>query len=426
MQSVATVSHALILLWRSLPKLSTIDKSYLNFINAIKNKETLEGYCSDMREMRRFFGYRVYGQFLEGEVEAMEDNMIRFVLSKEGTVSSSRVRRMTAAARLFYDMNRKTLNWKFINRHIKKTKKIKDEAYNHAQVGQMVKIATRREKVLVLGYASTGIRRAAMPDIIKRNLIPIDKYGIYKIVPYEGEDEEYTTYSSPEWRQAVDDYYAYRERCGEKIDGNSLLIRDEFDRNDIIHARAPERLDEERVSDVLTDLAEKAGLRVKVKLTEGMKPGRIRHKVKAVHGLRKFWDTQMTLSGVSPLWTELLEGHKIKGMKHHYLRPSDEELLYGSNDSKFLGYTAAIDRLTIDPGNRAQKENLKLKDELKNAAPKDMVADLMMQNKSVTDALAEEQKNRGSDKKQIDKLTGMVEMLMAEKYGKKEFTDVQG
>jgi hypothetical protein len=134
----------------------------------------------------------------------------------------------------------------------------------------------------------------------------------------------------------------------EKITPNSLLLRDEFDREDQLRARSPNPIDPETISDIITELMEKAGVRTRVKLTEGVKPGRIRHKVKGVHGLRKFWDTQMTLSGVSPLWTELLEGHKIKGMKHHYLRPSDEELLQGSNDSSFLGYIAAIDRLTIN------------------------------------------------------------------------------
>jgi len=147
-QSASTISHTLILLWRSLPNLSTVDKPYLNFVGAIKNDETLEGYCSDLREIRRFFGYRVYGQFLEGTIEEMEDNMIRFVQSKEGKVSSSRVRRMTAAATLFYYINRKTLNWKFINRHIKKTKSTKDQAYTHEHIRKMLDIAKQREKVL--------------------------------------------------------------------------------------------------------------------------------------------------------------------------------------------------------------------------------------------------------------------------------------
>jgi hypothetical protein len=71
----------------------------------------------------------------------------------------------------------------------------------------------------------------------------------------------------------------------------------------------------------------------------------VRHEIKAIHGLRKFWDTQMTLSGVSPLWIELL-GHRIKGMKHHYLRPADEELLEGND--KVNGYIHTLDSLTIN------------------------------------------------------------------------------
>ncbi len=169
---------------------------------------------------------------------------------------------------------------------------------------------------------------------------------------YEGDEEEYVTYCTPECRRAIDEYFAYRERHGEKVTPDSFVIRDEFNRQDHFSVAYPRQITANTISVVMTELMEKAGVRTRVRMSEGMVRSQVRHEIKAIHGLRKFWDTQMTLSGVSPLWIELLEGHKIKGMKHHYLRPTEDELLEGNDRVK--GYVHAIDLLTLDPASRLQ------------------------------------------------------------------------
>lgn len=80
----------------------------------------------------------------------------------------------------------------------------------------MLEKADERERVVILLMASTGMRVGALPCLKIRNLERIEKYGLYKITVYEGEDEEYITYCTPECARAIDSYLDYRQRHGER------------------------------------------------------------------------------------------------------------------------------------------------------------------------------------------------------------------
>src|SRR5437867_4006052 len=83
----------------------------------------------------------------------------------------------------------------------------------------------------------------------------IEKYGIYKITVYRGDQEEYRTYCTPEAKKAIDAYLEYRLRSGEvckrvaeahshgekrceknerHLDPDAPLFREQFDRRDSI------------------------------------------------------------------------------------------------------------------------------------------------------------------------------------------------
>jgi integrase len=340
------------------PAISYGSQAWVNFVNLLDNKETLTGYTHDIRQYIGFLKLQDPAELLKGTAEQQENLAISFIMSLKGKRSVSRIRRIMAAVKAFYDINRVTLNWKFILRHVGKGKTLKDTGYSMDHIRKALAVASLRNKVLLLVYTSSGVRRAALPELRKRHLIPIDKYGIYKIVVYENDEEEYITYCTPECRAVIDEYLEYRARYGERITPESLLVRDEFNREDQFRAAKPQPLKASTISTTMIELFEKAGVRQRIKLTEGQTRFDVHQSIKGVHGLRKTWDTQMTLAGVQPLWVELLEGHRIKGMKSHYLRPTDEQLLEGSD--RLYGYAHAIDYLTIDDSNRLKRANVKL------------------------------------------------------------------
>ena len=180
---------------------------------------------------------------------------------------------------------------------------------------------------------------------------PIDKYGIYKIVVYEGFDEQYYTFCTPEARLAIDAYLDFRRRF-EKVTPDSWLFRRDFDPQREIEAATVKRATDVGLRYAISNLMVECGVRPKVTLTEGKEPYLVQHEMKVVHGLRKFFDTQTTLSGISPLWVEMFDGHDIK-LKESYFKPTEADLLEGND--KMHGYTAAIDALTINEENRLKK-----------------------------------------------------------------------
>jgi site-specific recombinase XerD len=287
-------------------------EAWAKFIDALHNAETRTGYTHDLRQYIQFLSLKDPAELLKATKEQQEDQAIRFIVSMRDKRSSSRIRRVMAAVKLFYEVNRVSLNWKYVLRNVKKGKTLKDESYSIEQIRKALQIASLRNKVLLLVYASSGVRRAALPELRKRHLTPLEQYGIYKIVVYEGDEEEYITYCSPECRTIIDEYFEYRTRFGERITSDSLLVRDEFNREDQFRAAKPRPLKASTISTTIIELMEKAGVRQRIKLTEGQTRFDVHQPIKGVHGLRKTWDTNMTLAGVSPLWIELLEGHRIK------------------------------------------------------------------------------------------------------------------
>ena len=133
-------------------------------------------------------------------------------------------------------MNDLVLNWnKIIEYKGEFKRRQKDEAYSREQIETILQICDIRSRAVVLIFASTGIRIGALPELKLKSLMKIR--DLYQFTIYEGYDQEYTTFCTPECAVAIDNYLSFRERQGEKFDGESYLIRQEFDINDLEQIR---------------------------------------------------------------------------------------------------------------------------------------------------------------------------------------------
>jgi hypothetical protein len=90
--------------------------------------------------------------------------------------------------------------------------------------------------------ASTGNREGAISDIGVGHLVSIEKYGIYKVIDYEGYEERNFTYCTPETRVMIDEYLAFRKRYGKDINAKSPFSREQFDKNDLFEIKNPKSL----------------------------------------------------------------------------------------------------------------------------------------------------------------------------------------
>jgi hypothetical protein len=280
--------------------------------------------------------------------------------------------------------------WKRIIRTMPKVKLYSnDRAPTVEELRKVVGFMDYRIKPIIYVMASSGIRVGAWDSLKWKHVRPItsaeyltwkraqeirekrhsdivitkedeEKIVAASLLVYADTADQYTSFMSPEAYHALKDYMDFRARYGEKITGNSWLIRDVFP---VVDAKRPsaEEINERKerkknrknnydfgggssggenygyqvtngdatkpmkfTSDAIKHIILRAlyVTGVRSELPEGVK----RHEFKADHGLRKFFDTRASYAGVPRRAVELLMGHNL-GVTSSYLRLSEYELL---------------------------------------------------------------------------------------------------
>lgn len=213
------------------------------------------------------------------------------------------------------------------------------------------------------------MRIGAIPGLRLRNLEKVESdYNIYKITVYEGFNEEYITFCTPECTRAIDEYLKMQQQYGEKLTQDSFLIREQFDVRDPFAISKCRQLRSNTLTKKLIDLAERSVIREKEILVEGSnrKRAEMRKDVPIAHGFRKFFTTQLVEADLKTELRWLLEGHNLRGNDSHYIRVSEKRLQEE--------YEKAINNLTINKENRLKRtvEILKIDKSQLEAISKDV------------------------------------------------------
>ncbi len=320
-------------------------RAFQLFSRSINNERTREDYEKVLKQFLQFCNLTNIEEILYTEREC-ENKIIDFLLyQSDRGLSKSYINKCFCGIRRFYEINDYDLKWTKIKRFVSsKQKRKKDRPYAREELQGMMEHADLREKIIITLCSSSGIRIGALPFLKIGHLEPIAVQGftIYKLRIYEGEVEEYITYCSVECRKYIDEYLSYRQRYGEVIHKDSPLIREEFNTKKKDGASIqPKQMAYHWIRQLMRKLKKLAGVPSTEIIYEN-------------HGLRKFFDTTCTKSGVNTLFVEMMMGHKLAGMKSHYFKPTESDLLEGND--KMLGYLAAITELTINDENRLEGE----------------------------------------------------------------------
>lgn len=348
-------------------------KAYRNFLDGIHTAVTNEDYSGALQTFINWSNVSDPDKLLDGGIEDMEDRVMAFIKAQqEKGLAHATIRQRLAALRHFYDMNRITLNWKFI---IKKglgrgTPPKRDRAYKHSEIAALIEGAKFRDAALILVASSTGIREGAIADLNFSHIREITTlYGkAYRFVVYEGTNDEYITFCTPEAAKALDTYREYRQRYEEVISLTSPLFRNDFNKRLLASVQNVKRLTDLGIRDIVYSLAVSAGIRNPVKIGNNKdveKIGSIRHEVKIFHGMKKFATTNMIRAKVESTYREFMLSH-IKGRKE--LKVGELEMIYDRpEDSDLLKeYTKAIPFLTISNEERARLELVETKEKLRS------------------------------------------------------------
>ena len=150
----------------------------------------------------------------------IESQIIDYIMSlRNNQVSYATIQFLVAPIFTFYQLNDVILNRKKVSRYMGEYKRVvKDHTYTTEQIQQALQTADVRVRMVILLLSSTGARIGSLPSLTLGNLTKIPQYNLYKLVFYEGTNNEYYTFTTRECAlTGIDNYLSYRERCGEKI-----------------------------------------------------------------------------------------------------------------------------------------------------------------------------------------------------------------
>ncbi|MGH9979864.1 MAG: hypothetical protein ACRD8Z_29090 [Nitrososphaeraceae archaeon] len=339
---------------------------YQWFLNSLSNPQTKAKYDFELNCYRKYLGLTSANELITPElidspaaIREVDDQIIRYLqhLNKTEKLAPATIGLRLSAILYFYMINRINLNRKYISRFKSVRKRVRkgDLTYSHKQIQQILSKANKRDRMIILLLASTGMRIGALPTLTIGNLLKVQVKGyppslhIYKIIVYEGEHEEYYTFTTFECAQAVDDYLKEREHFGEQLQMDAPLIRAEYNYSIPERIQKPAFLTTGGMQRLLDRLLIGSMVRVKhVGRREG--EGKwVLHNVMKSHGFRKFTITQMKLAKVDFSDREYLVGHKgSRGLDVNYDRTSEEDRL--------SEYLKAMDLLTINDENRLRRQ----------------------------------------------------------------------
>ena len=268
------------------------------------------------------------------------------------------------AAKLFCEMNDlTTINWKRISKGLPRAKNFSssDRAPTIEEIRKLVEYPDRRIKAVVYAMVSGGFRLGAWDYLRWKHVSPLvnEKSEIIaaKLVIYAEEPEEYYTFITPEAYNALKDWMDFRASYGEKINGESWVMRDLWQTSNMNYgakwglATYPKKLHSIAVKRLLNRALWEQGIR-HTPLAAGVK----RHEWKAAHGYRKFYKSRAE-QVMKPINVEATMGHDL-GISQSYWKPTEKEVLED--------YLKAVDLLTInDVKSTLQKQMVELTEKSK-------------------------------------------------------------
>lgn len=144
---------------------------------------------------------------------------------------------------------------------------------------------------------SSGIRVGAWDYLKWKHIVPVkkeDKMLAAKVIVYAEERDQYYSFITPEAYQALQDWMDFRSSYGERINGDSWVMRDLWKTTNITYgaklgyAKTPVKFQSSGIRNLIAKALFQQNVRPLLK--EGQK----RHEFKTAHGFRKFFKTSRT------------------------------------------------------------------------------------------------------------------------------------
>jgi len=320
-----------------------MQRSLIIFEESIKTEATRKAYLYQLEQFRKWTKIKDFDSLLQAPQKQIQELLEDYVMHLKRKISPNSVPIYYAPIELFFVMNDITINYKKLRKLFpKKIKKGNERGYTIEEIRKIIKNAkSKRNRSIVLLFASSGIRLGAIPGILLKRLSKIGKNS-YAIKIYEDETDEDFVFTTPEATKAIDEYLDEREKDGEYIDQESPLIRTSY------------KLGIEKAKTCNLDALAHIMARL-VSCIDRKKRGN-RFDVPKDHGFRKFYGTVIKdTQGITPTMSEKLINHVgVVQLDGSYFKPTKEQM--------FEAYQKTISGLTID---QAEKHKAQIESQQK-------------------------------------------------------------
>ncbi|MGH9993361.1 MAG: hypothetical protein ACREBU_01920 [Nitrososphaera sp.] len=201
------------------------------YLNRLKNFFDYLGIEGDVKTQARAFVIA----FQEKGKNWVYANVMKFLTfqkerAERGEVSNSSVHNYYKPLKLFLEMNDIELPWKKISRGLPRGRRhAADRAPTVQEIQKLVEYPDRRLRAIVFTMCSSGIRLGAWDFMRWGDITPIEKDEkiiAAKVTVYAGDEEQYSTFISPESYNELKKWMDLRQDHGEKVSESSWVLRD--------------------------------------------------------------------------------------------------------------------------------------------------------------------------------------------------------
>lgn len=221
------------------------DDPLQQFTYALRASETKRQYPNRLKVFMDFVrlqgGIKEQAKMLKEKIQNGRNwfraSLIRFFefqkeRARRNDIAYSTISNYYKAIKLFVEMNfdNPVVNWKKISKGIPSGRKAaNDRAPTVEELRRLSEYPDRRMKPIIYLMASTGIRLGAFDTLKWKDITPIfenNEIIAAKLMVYPGDNESYFTFMTPEAYGSIKEWMDYRASQGEKITGESWLMRD--------------------------------------------------------------------------------------------------------------------------------------------------------------------------------------------------------
>lgn len=306
----------------------------LMFENSVKSAVTRKVYLYELGRFVKYYKLKSIESTLEIESKQLQIMMEDYLFFLKKRLRPRSLRPPFSALELFYRVNEKQdLNFYKIRKMFPADdKSAGKKSWSTQDIQKMLRnVKESRTKAVIHILASTGCRIGAIHDLKISSVIDMPD-NCMGILFYEGSNEEYWGFLTPEASGYLKEYLHQRQKDGETLNQNHPLIREKYQ----VGAAKPYSCSIQAIKMLIARAIKNASLRSE-------KNGQ-RFDTMMNHGFRKRFNTIMKLNkNISPAMTEKLMGHKVN-LDGVYMTPTRDEC--------FAEFTKAIADFTIDPTER--------------------------------------------------------------------------